>query len=125
LNFAAELLLESDHKLNGVEAVGTKIIDEARVLRHLVRVDPETFHDDLLNSFHNVSHFSIQSLIQESPSAVRRWRGIYRWGLSWHPDLHPYLASVLQEGPKSANIHASSGAIRGVPDWYELLGWFS
>jgi hypothetical protein len=84
LNFAAELLLESDHKLNGVEAVGTKIIDEARALRHLVRVDPETFHDDLLNSFHNVSHFSIQSLIQESPSAVRRWRsdmgGPFIWG---------------------------------------------
>jgi len=25
------------------------------------------------------------------------------------------LASVLQEGRKNANIHASSGAIRGIP----------
>ena len=30
-------------------------------------------------------------------------------------DNRPHLVSVLQEGRKSANIHASSGAIRGIP----------
>src|SRR5437667_943012 len=29
---------------------------------------------------------------------------------------HPHLASVLLQGRKSANIHASSGVIRGIPD---------
>jgi hypothetical protein len=28
---------------------------------------------------------------------------------------HPHLASVLQQGRKSANIHASSGVMRGIP----------
>jgi hypothetical protein len=28
---------------------------------------------------------------------------------------HPHLASVLLQGRKSANIHASSGVIRGIP----------
>src|SRR6266851_1775506 len=29
---------------------------------------------------------------------------------------HPHLASVLLQGRKSANIYASSGVIRGIPD---------
>ena len=29
--------------------------------------------------------------------------------------IRPHLASVLQESRKSANIHASSGFIRGIP----------
>src|SRR5947208_15160698 len=28
---------------------------------------------------------------------------------------HPHLASVLLQGRKSANIHANSGVIRGIP----------
>src|SRR5260221_10054364 len=31
------------------------------------------------------------------------------------PGSHPHLASVLLQGRKSANIHASSGVIRGIP----------
>ena len=30
-------------------------------------------------------------------------------------DSRPHLASVLQEGRKSTNIHAGSGVIRGIP----------
>src|SRR4029453_7093768 len=29
---------------------------------------------------------------------------------------HPHLASVLLQGRRSGNIHASSGVIRGIPD---------
>src|SRR5207249_3887146 len=31
---------------------------------------------------------------------------------------HPHLASVLQQGRKSANIRVSLGVIRGIPDKY-------
>ena len=31
-------------------------------------------------------------------------------------DSRPHLASVLQEGRKSTNIHAGSGVIWGIPD---------
>src|SRR6266446_6612879 len=31
---------------------------------------------------------------------------------------HPHLASVLLQGLKGANIYASSGVIRGIPDYH-------
>ncbi len=34
---------------------------------------------------------------------------------------HPHLASVLLQGPKNANIHASSGVIRGIPA--QIMEW--
>src|SRR4051794_32914279 len=35
-NLDSELFLESHHQLDDVEAVGAEIVDEARILRHLV-----------------------------------------------------------------------------------------
>src|SRR5258707_15795534 len=35
---------------------------------------------------------------------------------------HPHLASVLLQGRKSANIHASTGVIRGIPVNVWLVG---
>src|SRR5450759_5265599 len=48
-NFAAEFLLESHHEFDVVETIGAKIVDETRLLRHLVGFDPQVFHDDLFN----------------------------------------------------------------------------
>jgi len=35
-------------------------------------------------------------------------------------DSRPHLASILQEGRKSTNIHAGSGVIWGIPDTSSL-----
>src|SRR5690242_9371814 len=40
-NLAPEFLLEGHHQFDRVEAIGAKVVDEARVLCHLVGLDPE------------------------------------------------------------------------------------
>ena len=57
-NFAAELLLESHHELDGVETVGAKIVDETRLLGHLVGLYPQVLHDDLFHPLANITHRS-------------------------------------------------------------------
>src|SRR4051794_7521616 len=52
----AELFLERHHQLDDVEAVGAEIVDEARVLGHLVRLDAEMFDDDLLHPIGSLAH---------------------------------------------------------------------
>ena len=49
-NLAAEFLLERHHQLDGIEAVGAQIIDEARVVGDLVGLDPEVLDNDLLHA---------------------------------------------------------------------------
>src|SRR5438105_2978448 len=44
-----ELLLERHDELDGVEGVGAQIVDERRVRRHFLFVDPELLHDDALH----------------------------------------------------------------------------
>src|SRR5262249_16897663 len=67
-NLAAELLLESHDKLDGVEAVGAQVVDETRGVRHLVGLHAKVLHDDLLYPLANVSHFS-------KPRAPLDWLG--------------------------------------------------
>src|ERR1700674_3279590 len=57
-NLATELFLEGHDQLDGVEAVGAEIIDEARLLGDLFRVDPEVLDDDFLHPLGNVAHRS-------------------------------------------------------------------
>src|ERR1700693_2234716 len=57
-NLATELFLESHDQFDGVEAVGAEIIDEARLLGDLFRVDPEVLDDDFLHPLGNVAHRS-------------------------------------------------------------------
>src|SRR3954466_6683742 len=58
-----ELFLESHHQLDDVEAVGAEIVDEARVLRHLVRLDSEMFDDDLLHPIGCLAHVTASSVM--------------------------------------------------------------
>src|SRR3990170_718608 len=55
-NLDAELFLESHHQLDDVEAVGTQVVDEARVRRDLVFLDAEVLDNDLLNAVRGVAH---------------------------------------------------------------------
>ena len=54
-NFASELLLESHHQLDRIQAVRPQVIDKARVFGNLVLLDAEMFDDDFLNAFGNVA----------------------------------------------------------------------
>src|SRR5581483_6760424 len=48
-NLDAELLLEGHDELDGVERVGTQIVDKRGVRRHFLLVDSELLHDDALH----------------------------------------------------------------------------
>ena len=61
-NLAAELLLERHDQLDGVEAVGAEIVDEAGVVGDLVGLDAEMLDDDLLHALCDVAHRSIPRL---------------------------------------------------------------
>src|SRR5262245_34223438 len=57
-NLAAEFLFEGHHELNGVEAVGAKIVDKTRLIGHLFGLYAQVLHDDLLHPLANVTHRS-------------------------------------------------------------------
>src|SRR4029078_2314926 len=57
-NLAAEFLFEGHDEFDRIQAVGPKIIDEARALGHLLRLHAQVLHDDLLNPLANVTHRS-------------------------------------------------------------------
>src|SRR5690606_6907862 len=53
----AELFLKSHDELDRVEAVRAQIVDEARLLVHLVGVNAEMLDNDLLHAFRSIAHF--------------------------------------------------------------------
>jgi hypothetical protein len=57
-DFAGELFLERHNQFNRVETVGAEIVDEACSFDHLVGLDSQMLHDDLLNPLGNVTHRS-------------------------------------------------------------------
>src|SRR3990170_4407374 len=81
-NLAAEFLLEGHHELDGVETVGAKVVDETRLLSHLVGFHPKVLHDDLFHPLGNVTHRSNLVLFRFGlrPGSDRNHRGM---ALSW------------------------------------------
>src|SRR5690242_13980612 len=67
-NFAAEFFLKGHDQLDRIETVGAEVVDEAGVLGHLIRLDPEMFHDDFLNALANITHRS-DLILQRDPSS--------------------------------------------------------
>jgi hypothetical protein len=57
-NLTPEFFLERHHELNGIEAVGAKVLNEGRILCHLVGLDPKVLHDDFFYPLANVTHLS-------------------------------------------------------------------
>src|SRR5262249_35091325 len=55
-NFAAELLFKSHDEFDRVETVRTEVVDQACAFGHLVWLDAQVLHDDLLNPLGNVTH---------------------------------------------------------------------
>ncbi len=62
-NLAAEFFLKGHHKFYGIEAVGTKIINEARFIIDLFGFDPEMFDHDFFHPFGNIAHISYPSRV--------------------------------------------------------------
>ena len=63
-DLAAELLLERHHQLDGVEAVGAQIVDEAGVVGDLVGFHAQMLDNDLLHALCDVAHRFIPRLFR-------------------------------------------------------------
>src|SRR5207249_5862533 len=61
-DLAAEFLLERHHELDGIEAVGTQIVDKTGVFGHLRFVDAQMLDDDLFDPLVDVTHPLVSSL---------------------------------------------------------------
>src|SRR3984893_6290945 len=55
-DLAPELFLERHHELDGVEAIGPEIVDEAGVFGHLGLIDAKMLHHDLFYSVGDIAH---------------------------------------------------------------------
>src|SRR5437868_3284274 len=57
-DFAAEFFFERHHQFDRVKTVGAEVVDEARIVDHLLGLDTEVFDHDLLNPLANLAHRS-------------------------------------------------------------------
>src|SRR5512143_4025489 len=70
-DLTAELLLEGHDELDGVEAVGSEVVDEACILGDLVGLDPEMLHHDLLYALRDITHFRLAVPCSQSLGLAR------------------------------------------------------
>src|SRR5690242_4770519 len=57
-NLATKLFFKCHHELDGVEAVGAEVVNEARVVDHFFGLNTKVFDHDLLNPLANLTHRS-------------------------------------------------------------------
>src|SRR4051794_23577191 len=94
-NFAAEFFFERHHQFDRVKTVGAEVIDEARIVDHLLRLDTEVFDHDLLNPLANLAHRST-SCCSIRPDArlghPGRVNSLVPVAVAHFPDLAPVVA---------------------------------
>jgi hypothetical protein len=56
-DFDAELFFKSHDKLNRVERIGAKVVDEIGVVDHFVGLNAEMFDNDLFYALSDIAHF--------------------------------------------------------------------
>lgn len=61
-NFTSELFFERHHKLDGVETVGTEVVDEARALQNFALVDTQMFDNNFLHALSDIAHVCLPLL---------------------------------------------------------------
>src|SRR5882762_4476750 len=70
-NFATEFFFKRHHELDGIEAVGAEVVNEARVVDHFFGLNTKVFDHDLLNSLANLTHRSTSCLFPLDPTPRR------------------------------------------------------
>ena len=66
----AEFFFEGHDQLDGVEAVGAQIVDEAGIVGDLGLVDAQVLHDDFLYPLGDITHHSFLGKIDAQIMAV-------------------------------------------------------
>src|ERR1700722_9464372 len=70
-NFTTEFFFKRHHELDGIEAVGAEVVNEARVVDHFFGFNTKVFDHDLLNPLANLTHRSTSCLFPLDPSPRR------------------------------------------------------
>src|ERR1700737_2688806 len=70
-NFAAKLFFKRHHELDGIEAVGAEVVNEARVVDHFFGFNTKVFDHNLLHSLANLTHRSTSCLFPLNPTPRR------------------------------------------------------
>src|SRR5258705_10083954 len=70
-NFTTEFFFKRHHELDGIEAVGAEVVNEARVVDHFFGFNTKAFAHDLLNPLANPTHRSTSCLFPLDPSPRR------------------------------------------------------
>src|ERR1044072_2647425 len=68
-NLDAEFLFERHHQFDGIQAVGTQVVDELGIFLDLRRFDAQMLHDDLLNALGNIAHFLVLPVFSKNQFA--------------------------------------------------------
>ena len=55
-DFALELFFQRHHEFDGIQRVGTQIIDKGSVFRHVLFLGAELLGDDFFNAFFDVAN---------------------------------------------------------------------
>src|SRR3982074_109656 len=66
-NFATEFFFKRHHELDGIEAVGAEVVNEARVVDHFFGFTTNVSDTNLLNSLANLTHRSTSCLFPLDP----------------------------------------------------------
>src|SRR6202042_2204754 len=67
-NLATKLFFKCHHELDGVEAVGAEVVNEARVVDHFFGFNTKVLDHDLLNPLANLTHRSTSCLFPLDPT---------------------------------------------------------
>src|SRR5712671_8122896 len=70
-NFTTKLFFKRHHELDGIEAVGAEVVNEARVVDHFFGFNTKVFDHNLLNSLANLTHRSTSCLFPLDPTPRR------------------------------------------------------
>src|SRR3984885_4953721 len=71
-NFTTKFFFKGHHQFDSIEAVGTEVVNEARVVDNLFGFDTKVFDHDLLNSLANLAHRSTSCLFHWTrPMTIR------------------------------------------------------
>src|SRR5262249_48842358 len=122
-DLAPEFFLECHHQFDGVQAVRTEVVNEARVVRHLIGLSAQMLHDDLLHPLANVTHRSNLCALQLALPAARPAVNSERFGRGCRWQLAPrWRVNSLPPALPASQIPVLSGRAGVRLSYFQSLG---
>src|SRR3546814_7649655 len=75
-DLALEFFFERHHQFDGVERVGTEVVDEGSAVADLFFLDAQLFDDDFLDAFFDAAHWLLAPVEAVTKDSVRESRAM-------------------------------------------------